>query len=528
MDPIPSTEQKLHKFCTQCKVSLSLDDTHKRCDKCRKRERERETAARRKAMESQEQTQGPITEKPCTVCTHVKPIEDFQGVKKGVITKTCKACRAQNKKGDANRDTEERLRQERERYHNNPQVKINKQKWNEDNPEKRIAIYNRHRQKRIETQGVQNYQKKNAEHGANWRKNNPEKVKQNNEKKRNSIQAQYQIYVRSAFIKNLEMSLSFEQYEALARQNCFYCNTMDPVKQFVGLDRINSNEGYTTNNCVPCCTMCNWMKGCLNPIIFIKRVEHVLTHLNMVQGQLQHLLFSDHSSSKTYNVYKYNSKQRNKVFTVTKEEFDVVLMESCYLCGKTNTATHRNGIDRFDNKEGYITGNIRSCCGECNFMKKKIEYPDFVEKLTEIYNNYLIMKQCEELVDFFNTVDEQELIRLSEQKIIQKSNKKSKEERKRINNAKKIVNQQKLKESYSDENIQKRTKKTLQIHLEKKQNNSCGEEQQMNNILNPEDETTDDNDDDNMSFCSSADGIEQDDDDFEQDDNEQKIYESND
>jgi hypothetical protein len=44
--------------------------------------------------------------------------------------------------------------------------------------------------------------------------------------------------------------------------------------------------------------------------------------------------------------------------------------ESCYLCGKEENETHKNGIDRFDNTKGYTEENIRSCCVSCNYMKK--------------------------------------------------------------------------------------------------------------------------------------------------------------
>jgi hypothetical protein len=49
---------------------------------------------------------------------------------------------------------------------------------------------------------------------------------------------------------------------------------------------------------------------------------------------------------------------------------------------------NENGIDRYDNKKGYILENIRPCCGECNYMKIDYDFNDVIEKLMLIYNNH--------------------------------------------------------------------------------------------------------------------------------------------
>jgi hypothetical protein len=39
----------------------------------------------------------------------------------------------------------------------------------------------------------------------------------------------------------------------------------------------------------------------------------------------------------------------------------------CYMCGKKSNEYHLNGIDRVNNKNGYMIGNILPSCGDCNF-----------------------------------------------------------------------------------------------------------------------------------------------------------------
>jgi hypothetical protein len=62
--------------------------------------------------------------------------------------------------------------------------------------------------------------------------------------------------------------------------------------------------------------------------------------------------------------------------------------EPCYLCGKPNTVIHHNGIDRVDNNNGYILDNCKSCCGDCNYMKKTFTIESFFVKMQAIYHTH--------------------------------------------------------------------------------------------------------------------------------------------
>lgn len=94
---------------------------------------------------------------------------------------------------------------------------------------------------------------------------------------RASIDAPYNIiygaYKRGAIDRNLSWELTHEEFNNLINQNCFYCNSEPKVYESEkrynktnidfkrnGIDRIDSSKGYTIENCVPCCEMCNRMK----------------------------------------------------------------------------------------------------------------------------------------------------------------------------------------------------------------------------------------------------------------------------
>mgnify|MGYP001557960139 CR=1 FL=1 len=62
----------------------------------------------------------------------------------------------------------------------------------------------------------------------------------------------------NAKARNLEFNLPRDLFNDLVTDNCFYCHVApDPVH---GLDRVNNNLGYTSNNVVTCCSWCNFSK----------------------------------------------------------------------------------------------------------------------------------------------------------------------------------------------------------------------------------------------------------------------------
>lgn len=68
---------------------------------------------------------------------------------------------------------------------------------------------------------------------------------------------------------------------------CYYCGK-EPVpttrkrsKQSVlthGIDRKDSNEGYSPYNVVTCCKQCNWLKGKYNKDDFLQLVRGIYEH----------------------------------------------------------------------------------------------------------------------------------------------------------------------------------------------------------------------------------------------------------
>lgn len=90
-----------------------------------------------------------------------------------------------------------------------------------------------------------------------------------------SINSKYAQYRHGATSRNLDFKLTIEEFSKLTTSNCYYCNSEPKITNFVnkkaktirkwtyclnGIDRIDNNIGYITNNCVPCCSQCNSAK----------------------------------------------------------------------------------------------------------------------------------------------------------------------------------------------------------------------------------------------------------------------------
>jgi hypothetical protein len=357
-----------------CRVVNDLTYSKTRCEPCLEKERAREKARRTTKEEVEEGM------KQCNTCSQIYPLDQFVG--KLGETKTCFTCREQNKRADAKRDMDH-TRELARANEKKPERKAVKQAWKDTNVEKCATYWMEYRKRQIQ-KDLDAYLKKNAAQAKKWRDANPEKVKQNNLNKKNNINSHYKTYQMSASDKKLDFKLSVEEFEQMVSLPCYYCGIIQE-KGYNGVDRLHSSDPYIKSNCVSCCEMCNMMKGTTGPNTFVSRVEHILTHLKVIDGQLCYEDFVD-IKPKTYNDYKKSADKKGIFFDISQETFNHYKDLPCYLCGKEISDIHSNGIDRFDNTKGYILDNIRSCCATCNYIKRNHEYDAFIQKLCLICN----------------------------------------------------------------------------------------------------------------------------------------------
>lgn len=91
-------------------------------------------------------------------------------------------------------------------------------------------------------------------------------------------------------------------------------------------------------------------------------------------------------------IYKKQAKKRNLNFSLTNEELKVLFKGNCFYCGieplqKINGYIY-NGLDRQNNKLGYLLTNVVSCCKDCNKMKLTYSVSEFVYRCKKIARNF--------------------------------------------------------------------------------------------------------------------------------------------
>ncbi len=100
-------------------------------------------------------------------------------------------------------------------------------------------------------------------------------------------------YKSSAKNKGIEFSISLDDFKNITKNKCFYCGiqpqnkekhrTTEPIEKNIfvynGMDRIDSNKGYSIENIAPCCRQCNSAKSSLSLTNFYNWVNIIYTNL---------------------------------------------------------------------------------------------------------------------------------------------------------------------------------------------------------------------------------------------------------
>jgi hypothetical protein len=97
--------------------------------------------------------------------------------------------------------------------------------------------------------------------------------------KRLAMSYLFAIYRCNARNRDLVFEISKEQCFTLFKESCAYCGIPYSNKregfQYNGIDRIDNQIGYVWSNCIPCCRICNRMKGNQSLIDFLSLVDRI-------------------------------------------------------------------------------------------------------------------------------------------------------------------------------------------------------------------------------------------------------------
>jgi hypothetical protein len=110
----------------------------------------------------------------------------------------------------------------------------------------------------------------------NYYKNNSEKILIDNAAWRQTLKGRLLSYKIAAKKRNIEWSLTDEEFESFWQKPCTYCG--DEIKT-VGIDRLENDKGYYLENCTSCCSTCNTMKLAMTKTEFIEKIKIILINL---------------------------------------------------------------------------------------------------------------------------------------------------------------------------------------------------------------------------------------------------------
>jgi hypothetical protein len=109
-----------------------------------------------------------------------------------------------------------------------------------------------------------------------------------------SFNTLYSRYRHAAKVRRLPFDLTKDQFRSITQRHCHYCG-VEPKQATVikvrhngdyihnGIDRIDSNIGYTVANSAPCCKACNLAKGNMTVAEFLAWLDRISRYQSEVK-----------------------------------------------------------------------------------------------------------------------------------------------------------------------------------------------------------------------------------------------------
>lgn len=101
----------------------------------------------------------------------------------------------------------------------------------------------------------------------------------------------YGAYKKGAKNRGYDFELTKEQFEEVITKPCIYCGEEKRVHyhkqysngafEYTGLDRYDNSKGYTIDNVVSCCSICNRMKSNMDAKEFEEKIDQISARKDM-------------------------------------------------------------------------------------------------------------------------------------------------------------------------------------------------------------------------------------------------------
>lgn len=311
----------------------------------------------------------------CIKCGQEYDLTHFSNVTTCELTKKCDVCREkereQNKdrvRNPCNLDPEKlkaNLARKVEKFKNRDTIKTLKYKLN------RLTKENK--------KGREQYLKDNAEKAKKWRKEHEERMKEYNKMKNGDEEHRLKYYKYRAQKCGIQWDLRDDVAKEKFHSVCHYCGEIDE-NGLNGIDRKDNEKYYNHMSTITCCMTCNFMKGSHSYSDYLEIIKMIICNI-VPCLDVYECKNSKGFMACEYSYYKNRAIKKEFEFTLTIEEFNILTLTNCYLCGKSSTGDNLNGVDRIDNSKGYTLNNCLSCCATCNYLKNKFNINDIFRKL---------------------------------------------------------------------------------------------------------------------------------------------------
>lgn len=99
---------------------------------------------------------------------------------------------------------------------------------------------------------------------------------------RHTLGRRYKNYKQGANMRGLDFCLTKYEFDEITKRPCEYCGEYSGEflgTYFCGIDRIDSSQGYITNNVVACCETCNRMKWDYKLNDWVDKMKKILKHM---------------------------------------------------------------------------------------------------------------------------------------------------------------------------------------------------------------------------------------------------------
>ena len=101
----------------------------------------------------------------------------------------------------------------------------------------------------------------------------------------------YGAYKKGAKNRGYDFELTKKQFEEVITKPCIYCGEEKRVHyhkqysngafEYTGLDRYDNSKGYTIDNVVSCCSICNRMKSNMDTKEFEEKIDQISARKDM-------------------------------------------------------------------------------------------------------------------------------------------------------------------------------------------------------------------------------------------------------